>query len=104
MSGAWLTVAAVGLATAAIKAVGPVLLGGRPLPQRLTGIVGLLAPALLAALVANLTFQSAGSLVIDARLLGVAAGGVALALRVPTLLVVLIAGGATALARAAGMG
>ena len=40
----------------AIKGAGPVVLGGRPMPPRLIGVISLLAPALLAALVATLTF------------------------------------------------
>src|SRR5207245_1873135 len=47
----WLVVIAVGAATVAIKATGPLLLAGRELPPRLLGVVELLAPALLAALV-----------------------------------------------------
>ena len=46
MSSVWLVVGTVGLGTVAIKALGPVLLGGRPLPDRATGLVELLAPAL----------------------------------------------------------
>ena len=56
MSEAWLIVLAVGVGTMAIKAAGPVLLGGRPLPDRLRAVVALLAPALLAALVATTAF------------------------------------------------
>ena len=56
VSDAWLVVLAVGLGTIAIKASGPVLLGGRPLPDRVQGVVAMLAPALLAALVATNTF------------------------------------------------
>jgi uncharacterized membrane protein len=96
----WLTVAAVGVATIAIKAAGPVMLGGRPLPDRFAGIVALLAPALLAALVATSAVGSGQALVIDARLIGVAAAIAALLLRAPTLVVVLVAAAAAALARA----
>jgi uncharacterized membrane protein len=71
---AWWMVAIVGVATIAIKAAGPVLLGGRPLPPRIARIIGLLAPALLAALVATSTFAAGQSLVLDERALGV--GGV----------------------------
>jgi hypothetical protein len=42
----WATVAAVGAGTIGLKAVGPVLLGGRPLPPGIAGVVELLAPAL----------------------------------------------------------
>ena len=38
----WTVVVAVGIATIAIKALGPVLLGGRPLPPRLAGPIALL--------------------------------------------------------------
>ena len=46
MSEVWLVVLVTGIATLAIKAAGPVLLGGRPLPARLDGVVTLLGPAL----------------------------------------------------------
>ena len=52
MSQTWLVVALVGRGTIAIKAIGPVLLGGRPLPESLSRVIELLAPALLGALVA----------------------------------------------------
>ena len=55
MSEAWLIVLGVAVGTIAIKAAGPVLMGGRPLPGRLQRVVALLAPALLAALVATNT-------------------------------------------------
>jgi branched-subunit amino acid transport protein len=95
----WLVVAIVGAGTIAIKAAGPVLLGGRPLPARLTGVVELLAPALLAALVAVQTFGSGEALVVDERVLGVAAAAIALWRKAPLLLVVVIAAAVTALAR-----
>ena len=103
MTDVWLVVLVVGLGTMMIKAVGPVLFGGRPLPDRLRHVVGLLAPALLAALVATTTFGEGQGLVADARLIGVASAAVALALRVPTLAVVLIAAFAAAVARATGI-
>lgn len=103
MSDAWVVVAAVGAGTIAIKAAGPVLLGGRPLPGRVRAVVALLAPALLAALVATTTFASGQQLVLDARVIGVAAGAIALVLRAPVLVVVLVAAAAAALARLAGI-
>jgi hypothetical protein len=103
MSGAWGIVAAIGLGTMAIKAAGPVLLGGRPLPAHVKSVVALLAPALLAALVATATLGEGQSLVIDARIIGVGAAVVALALRAPTLAVVVVAALAAALARLAGI-
>ncbi len=79
MSTAWILVAAVGAATVALKAAGPVLLGARPLPGRAAAVVGLLAPALLAALVAVQTLADGAALRVDARVAGVAAAALALA-------------------------
>lgn len=103
MSDAWLVVLAVGIGTIAIKASGPVLLGGRPLPDRVQGVVALLAPALLAALVATNTFGSGQRLVADARLIGVAVAGLALLLRAPILVVVIVAAASAAVARLVGI-
>lgn len=99
LNATWLVVAIVGAGTIAIKATGPVLLGGSPLPRRLTGIVELLAPAVLGALVAVQTFGNGQALTIDARLIGVAAAGIALWRKAPLLVVVVAAAAATALAR-----
>jgi branched-subunit amino acid transport protein len=100
MSGAWIVVVGVGVATIAIKAAGPVLLGGRPLPARLHAVVILLAPAVLAALVVTSTFGDGRSLVVDARAVGVGAAAIALRLRAPVLVVVVLAAVVTAVARA----
>jgi len=100
MSDAWVVVVAVGLATIAIKSVGPVALGGRPLPAPVASVVALLAPAVLAALVVTQTFASERSLAIDARIVGVAAAAIALRFRAPVLVVVIVAAAATALTRA----
>jgi branched-subunit amino acid transport protein len=47
----WQVIAGCTVVTAAIKGAGPFALGGRDLHPRLLGVVVLLAPALLAALV-----------------------------------------------------
>lgn len=99
MSVVWLVVLLVGGATVALKAVGPVVLGGRPLPERLTGVVALLAPALLAALVVTQAVAGNRELVLDERLLGLAAAAIALLLRAPLLLVIVLAATVTAVAR-----
>ncbi|HTG48287.1 MAG TPA: AzlD domain-containing protein [Actinomycetota bacterium] len=96
----WAVVIVTGVATLALKAAGPLLLGGRPLPERVTGLVTLLGPALLAALVAIGTFADGQRLVIDARVLGVGVAAVAIRLRAPVLLVVVLAAAVTAGARA----
>jgi len=100
MSSVWLVVASVGLGTVAIKAVGPVLLGGRPLPARASGLVELLAPALLGALVATQALGDGRALVLDERLIGLAVAGIALWRKAPMLVVIVAAAAATALARA----
>ena len=101
MTSVWITVAVVGAGTAAIKAIGPVALGGRPLPERFTNVVGLLAPALLAALVAVQALGADRSIVLDERLLGLAAAGIAIWRKAPLLVVVIVAAAVTALVRLA---
>ena len=102
MSTLWVAIVAVTLASAAIKAAGPILVGGRELPPRANAVIALLAPALLAALVVTETFGDDGPLVLDEKALGVGAAAVALALRAPVLLAVAIAALVTALARLLG--
>ena len=99
MTALWVAIVAVALASAAIKAAGPVLVGGKPLPPPTLAFVAMLAPALLAALVVNETFGEEGALVIDDRALGVAVAGVAIALRAPMLLALALAIVVTTLVR-----
>jgi hypothetical protein len=100
LSAVWVAVLAVGAATIAIKATGPVMLAGRELPRRLLGIVELLAPALLAALVVTQAIAGDRRYVFDARLLGLAAAAVAIRLRAPLLVTIVLAALVTAVARA----
>jgi branched-subunit amino acid transport protein len=102
VSAAWLCVIAVGVATVALKAGGPVLAGGRELPGGAARVVDLLAPALLAALVATQAFATDEALVLDERAAGLLAGGVAVAMRAPLLVVVLAAAATAAGLRALG--
>jgi branched chain amino acid efflux pump len=88
--------------TVVCKALGPVLLGGRTLPSQLAGIVDMLAPALLAALVVTQAVGGDRKLVFDERLFGFAAAIIAIRLRAPLLAVVVAAAGVTALARLIG--
>jgi branched chain amino acid efflux pump len=92
----------VGAGTIACKAVGPVILGGRSLPPKLAGVVDMLAPAILAALVVTQAVGADRTLVFDERLLGIAAAIVAMRLRAPLLVIVVAAAGATAFARLLG--
>jgi branched-subunit amino acid transport protein len=97
----WITIAGLCVTTAAIKAFGPLVFGGRRLPPLVARVIPLLAPALLAGLVMTETFGGAGqSLVFDARAGGLAAAAVAIRLRAPLAVVVLCAAGATAVLRA----
>jgi branched-subunit amino acid transport protein len=100
VSAVWLCVLFVGLATVAVKASGPVLAAGRALPQGAARVVDLLAPALLAALVATQAFASDEELVLDERAAGLVAAGVAILLRAPLLVVVLVAAATAAGLRA----
>jgi branched-subunit amino acid transport protein len=83
-----------------IKAVGPVVLGGRQLPLALSAVLFLLAPALLAALVVTQAVGGDRQIVLDERLLGIGAAAVAIVLRLPLLAVVIVAAGVTAGVRA----
>ena len=99
MSTAWACVIAVGVGTFALKAVGPVGVSGRKLPAHVVELLDMVAPAILAALVVTETFAHGRSLVIDARLVGVLAGLIAIVLRAPIWVVVLVGAVATAVAR-----
>jgi hypothetical protein len=100
LTGVWLMIVVLALATAVLKLVGPLLLGGRPLPSGAMAIVALLASALLAALVVVETFGKGRSLTLDARAVGVAFAALALARRVPVIVAVVGAAAVTALTRA----
>jgi branched-subunit amino acid transport protein len=100
VSAAWVTIALLAAGTITIKATGPIAMGGRPLPARLQGFIGLLAPSVLAALVAVETFGAHRALVVDARVAGLVAAGVAVALRRSMTVVVIAAAVATAAVRA----
>lgn len=103
MGDTWTLVALLIVTTILIRASGPVLLGGRELPERVAAVIALTAPALLAALVATETFGDGGTgLTVDERALGVAGAGVALAFRGGILVAMLVAMAVTAGARALG--
>jgi branched-subunit amino acid transport protein len=96
----WITIAGLTLATMALKAAGPVILGGRELPERALAVIALLAPALLAALVVTGTFTDEQELTLDPRAAGLGCAVVAALLRAPLLVTVLVAAVATAAVRA----
>jgi branched-subunit amino acid transport protein len=97
MSDAWITIIALTVATVAIRASGPVLLGGRKLPPIVVRMIALLAPALLAALIVIGTFTDAdGDLELDARAAGLATAGAILAWRRTAMLAAVAAAAAVA--------
>jgi branched-subunit amino acid transport protein len=100
MTDVWLTIAGLAIVTAAIKAAGPLALGTRELPSAASLMIPLLAPALLAALILTDTFTHDQDLTVDARAAGLGCAGVAVMLRAPLLLTVLVAAVATAGVRA----
>ncbi|HSC92923.1 MAG TPA: AzlD domain-containing protein [Gaiellaceae bacterium] len=100
MSDVWTAVVVVGAGTIALKAAGPVLLGGATLPARLGGLVEALAPAVLAALVVTQAVAGDRELILDERLVGLAAAAVAVWLRAPILVTVALAALVTAALRA----
>jgi len=89
MSTAWLVLTSVGLYLQ--KLVGVAIPASVLGPAWIQRMLGLLPVALLAALTAIQTVGSPDGPVVDARLAGVAAAGVALALRAPFLVVVVVA-------------
>ena len=96
----WAVVVAAAVGCYALKLAGlsvPARLLDHPVVQRVAELVPV---ALLAALVAVQTVASGRSLVADARLAGVAAAAVAVLLRAPFLLVVVLAVAVAAAVRA----
>jgi branched-subunit amino acid transport protein len=99
----WITVGGLAVTTALIKAVGPVIFGGRELHPALQRVILLLPAALLAALVVTETVSGhARTVTIDARAAGGAAACIALIARAQLLVVVLAAAITTAVLRAVG--
>jgi branched-subunit amino acid transport protein len=100
VSALWTSIAVVAIANFAIKASGPVLLGGRELPEPLVRVIALLASAILSALVVVDTFSDDTNLTVDAQTAGVAAAGAALLLRAPMLAAITVGAVTAALLRA----
>ncbi|MFL5334695.1 MAG: AzlD domain-containing protein [Geminicoccaceae bacterium] len=100
MTATWAAVGVVGAATIAIKAAGTMLLRGRELPGRLGGMIELLGPVMLSALVVSNAFGGHGELVLDPRAAGLAAAAVPIYMRAPLLVIVATAAVTAALVRA----
>lgn len=101
MTTVWLAVALVAVISAAIKALGPVALGGRALPPAARAVIALLAPALLSALVVVEVVGPRWSELDWTVPAGLAAAVAARLLRAPDLVAILVAVATTALLRLA---
>jgi hypothetical protein len=101
MTAVWITIAALTVGTIATKAAGALVVGSREPGERTLAMTGLVAPALLAALVIYETLGAhGGGTTVDARAVGLGAAVLAIALRAPMLAVMLLAAAATAAVRA----
>jgi hypothetical protein len=99
----WAVIGALCVATVALKASGPLALGGREPSGRALHVISLVAPAVLAGLVVYESLSGRGSgLTFDERLVGLGAAGAAIGLRAPMAVVIIVAAAATAAARALG--
>lgn len=99
----WFAVIAGSVGCYAEKLVGHLLPASVLEREGVRRIAGLLPVALFAALVAVQTFADGQSLVIDARVAGLAAAIIALLLRAPFLVVVLVAAITAAVLRSTGL-
>jgi branched-subunit amino acid transport protein len=96
----WALIAGCAVVTAVIKAAGPIALGGRELPAWFSGVIQLMAPALLAALVCVSALADHEELAVGADTVGVAAGGLVLWRGASVIAGVVVAAVVTALVRA----
>jgi branched-subunit amino acid transport protein len=97
---AWALVGLCALVTAAIKAAGPIALGGRELPDWFSRVIALMAPALLAALVCTAALADGERLAIGADTAGVAVAGLAFWRGASVIVAVILAAAITATLRA----
>lgn len=95
----WLLIGALTVMGLLMKGIGPALVGGRPLPRWAGGVIALMAPALLTALVLTSVLSSGQRLAAGADTVGVAVAGCLLLLRAPLLVACLAAVVVTALLR-----
>lgn len=100
---AWIIVAGCAVVTFAIKAAGPVALGGRDLPDPFTRVPVLMAPELLAALIVTNALADGDHIAIGADTAGVAAGALVVWRWKSVVGCVAVAAVVTAALRAAGL-
>jgi branched-subunit amino acid transport protein len=90
MADVWLTIGVLAVTTLMVRAVGPLLTGGRDLPARFIGVIDLLGPALLTALIVVETFGGDERIEVSASLGGVLAAGAILIWRQGALLTAIV--------------
>ena len=96
----WWVVIGSAAVTAAIKAVGPIALGGRDLPDRFNAVIALMAAALLSALVVTSALADDDRWSVGADTAGVAVAGLLLWRGANVIVGVLVAAAVTAALRA----
>ena len=98
----WTAILALAAGAYALKALGPILLGRRPVRPGLAGVLELIPVPLMAALVLVQTLDGGERLVVDARVPALGVAALLVWRRAPFLVVVLAAAATAALLRAAG--
>jgi branched-subunit amino acid transport protein len=96
----WWVVIGSAVVTAAIKAAGPIALGGRELPERFNAVIALMAAALLSALVVTSALADDDQWSVGADTAGVAIAGLLLWRGANVVVGVLVAAAVTAGLRA----
>ena len=98
----WVIVIGCAIVTALIKGFGPVAIGGRELPGWTAAVIGLMAPALLSALVVTSAMTHGRHIEVGPQTAGVAVAGIILARGGSVLTGVVLAVAVTAALRALG--
>jgi branched-subunit amino acid transport protein len=96
----WWLIAGLGACTYALRIAGPMVLKRVAVPETAGKILNNIAPPVLSALVAAGMFSTEQDLVLDERAFGFVAAGLAVVAKLPPLVVIVVAAGATAAARA----
>jgi branched-subunit amino acid transport protein len=96
----WLLIILCAAVTAAIKAAGPIALGGRELPDRFNAVIAIMAAALLSALVVTSALADDDRWAVGADTAGVAVAGILLLRGANVIVGVLVAAVVTAGIRA----
>ena len=96
----WPLIALVAVTTFAIKAFGPITVGGRELPPWAASVIASMAPALLAALVVTSALADGEEWAVGPDTAGVSVAGVGLWFGMPVPVAVFTAAAVTAVLRA----